>query len=295
MSRPVFRFAPSPNGRLHLGHAYSALLNERMARESGGRFLLRIEDIDRPRCTEALTQALLADLAWLGLAWEEPVLRQSAFLADYHDAQRRLRDMGLLYPCFCSRRDIALAAGRTVARDPEGQPLYPGTCRRLSGAERSRRIGQAEPHAWRIAMDDAVTRIGEPLSFVEESSGMPVREPVHAEAWGDVVLARKDIGTSYHIAVIVDDARQDVTQVVRGRDLFHATSIHLVLQHLLRLPTPRYFHHALVDDTEGRKLSKRLGSKSLADLRDEGVTAEDVRRVLGFPPAHRHPRESRDP
>lgn len=229
MSRPVFRFAPSPNGRLHLGHAFSALLNGRMAREAGGRFLLRIEDIDRPRCTDALTEAIFADLAWLGLAWEEPVLRQSDHLADYRAAQRRLRDEGLLYPCFCSRRDIALAAGTRGARDPEGQPVYPGTCRHLSREEREARLARAEPHAWRIAMDDAVARIGEPLSFGEESSGAVVRERVHPEAWGDVVLARKDIGTSYHIAVVVDDARQAITQVVRGRDLYQATAIHIVL------------------------------------------------------------------
>ena len=274
MSRPVFRFAPSPNGRLHLGHAYSALLNASMARETGGRFLLRIEDIDRPRCTDALTDAMLADLAWLGLAWEEPVLRQSEHLSDYQDAQARLRDMGLLYPCFCSRRDIARATAETSARDPEGQPLYPGTCRRLSDEERSHRLAQGAPHAWRIAMDQAVARIGTPLSCSEESS--------FPQAWGDVILARKDIGTSYHIAVVVDDARQGVTQVVRGRDLFHATAIHLVLQQLLGLPTPRYVHHALIDDAEGRKLSKSLGSKSLADLRAEGVTALDVRQALGY-------------
>lgn len=282
MSHPVFRFAPSPNGRLHLGHAYSALLNEKMAREAGGRLLLRIEDIDRPRCTDALSDAMLADLAWLGLAWEEPVLRQSEHLSDYRDAQRRLRDMDLLYPCFCSRRDIALAVGEAIARDPEGQPLYPGTCRHLSAEQRSRRLAEGQPHAWRIAIDEALARIGEPLSFVEESSGAAMREVAHAEAWGDVVLVRKDIGTSYHIAVVFDDARQGVTQVVRGRDLFHATSIHLVLQHLLGLPTPRYWHHGLIDDTQGRKLSKSLGSKSLADLRAEGVTAQDVRHLLGF-------------
>lgn len=282
MSRPVFRFAPSPNGRLHLGHAFSALLNERRARETGGRFLLRIEDIDRPRCTEALAQDLLADLAWLGLVWEEPVLRQSAHLADYHSAQQRLREEGLLYPCFCSRRDIALAAGETSRRDPEGQPLYPGTCRNLSALERARCLGEGVPHAWRIAMDAVVARMAGPLSFIEESSGAALHETAHPEAWGDVVLVRKDIATSYHIAVVVDDARQAVTHVVRGRDLFHATAIHLVLQDLLGFPAPRYFHHALIDDAEGRKLSKSLGSKSLAALRDEGVSAPAVRRALGF-------------
>lgn len=289
MSRPVFRFAPSPNGRLHLGHAYSALLNEKMARARGGRFLLRIEDIDRPRCTEALTEAMLADLAWLGLVWEEPVLRQSGHLADYHAVQQRLRNEGLLYPCFCSRRDIAQVTSATAPRDPEGQPVYPGTCRHLPEDERARRSGRGEPHAWRIAMDEAVARLGGPLFFSEESSGAALREVAHPEAWGDVVLARKDIGTSYHVAVVVDDARQGVTHIVRGRDLFHATAIHRLLQHLLGLPAPSYFHHALIDDEAGRKLSKSLGSKSLADLRAEGVTAQDVRRALGFirPPSSR--------
>lgn len=282
MSRPVFRFAPSPNGRLHLGHAYSALLNEKMARAQGGRLLLRIEDIDLPRCTEALTEAMLADLAWLGLVWEQPVLRQSEHLADYHAVQQRLRNEDLLYPCFCSRRDIALATGATARRDPEGQPVYPGTCRHLGAAERARRSSAGEPHAWRIVMDEAVARIGGPLVFSEESSGTALREVAHPEAWGDVVLARKDIGTSYHIAVVVDDARQGVSHIVRGRDLFHATAIHRLLQHLLGLSAPSYFHHALIDDEEGRKLSKSLGSKSLADLRAESVTAQDVRRALGF-------------
>lgn len=282
MSRPAFRFAPSPNGRLHLGHAYSALLNERMALQVGGRLLLRIEDIDRPRCTDALTEAMLVDLAWLGLVWELPVLRQSEHLPDYHAAQQRLRDEGLLYPCFCSRRDVALAAAARDARDPEGQPLYPGTCRHLSGQEREARLLRGEPHAWRIAMDDALARIGEPLSFSEESSGLAIRERARPEAWGDVVLVRKDIGTSYHIAVVVDDARQAITNVVRGRDLFQATSIQLVLQRLLAFPTLRYFHHPLIDDAQGRKLSKSLGSRSLADLRAEGVTSLDVRRALGF-------------
>ena len=278
MSRPAFRFAPSPNGRLHLGHAYSALLNEKMARHAGGRFLLRIEDIDTLRCTPELTQLMLADLAWLGLQWEEPVLRQSEHLADYHRAQQHLHDQGLLYPCFCSRQDIARRVSDDAARDPEGQPLYPGACRRLPKAERARRLARGEPSAWRIDMKRALAGLATPLFFREENS----RATAHPQNWGDVVLVRKDIATSYHMAVVVDDARQGITHVVRGRDLFHATSIHRLLQHLLDLPAPAYVHHGLIDDGEGRKLSKSLGSRSLGDLRKEGASPADVRKVLGF-------------
>lgn len=282
MSPPVFRFAPSPNGRLHLGHAFSALLNERMAGEAEGRFLLRIEDIDTVRCTPELTQAMLMDLAWLGLHWEEPVLSQSAHLPDYHRAQNALRDQGLLYPCFCSRQEIARAAGDGSPRDPEGQPLYPGICRHMAKEERALRLARGDAAAWRIDMRRACAALHAPLTFDEDGSGSSVKEIAHPEAWGDVVLSRKDIGTSYHIAVVVDDARQGVTHVVRGRDLFHATSIHRLLQHLLALPAPRYFHHALINDEAGRKLSKTLGSRSLSDLRQEGVSAADVRKALGF-------------
>ncbi|WP_119270780.1 tRNA glutamyl-Q(34) synthetase GluQRS [Taklimakanibacter deserti] len=282
MSPPVFRFAPSPNGRLHLGHAFSALLNEKMARATEGRFLLRIEDIDTIRCTPALTSLMLADLGWLGLQWEEPVLRQSANLGDYHAAQQTLRDRGLLYPCFCSRQDIARAVGDEASRDPEGQPLYPGTCRHMTKEDRSQRLARGDPAAWRIDMSRALAELPAHLTFSEESSGSAVNEIARPEGWGDVVLVRKDIGTSYHVAVVIDDTRQGVTHVVRGRDLFHATSIHRLLQHLLRLPVPRYFHHALINDEAGRKLSKSLGSRSLSDLRQEGVSATDVRKALGF-------------
>jgi glutamyl-Q tRNA(Asp) synthetase len=282
MSLSTFRFAPSPNGRLHLGHAFSALLNERMAREASGRFLLRIEDIDTVRCTPELAHAMLIDLGWLGLRWEEPVLRQSAHLEDYHAVQKALRDRGLLYPCFCSRHDIAGKAGSDAPRDPEGQPLYPGTCRRIPVEDRAARLFRGDAAAWRIDMRLALAELRAPLTFREESSGAPLNEIARPEAWGDVVLARKDIGTSYHIAVVTDDARQGVSQVVRGRDLFHATAIHRLLQHLLALPVPRYFHHPLIGDETGRKLSKSLGSRSLSDLRQEGVSPADVRRALGF-------------
>lgn len=268
---PVFRFAPSPNGHLHLGHAYSALVNAAEAKHTGGRFLVRIEDIDTERCTKALAAACLDDLAWLGLKWEEPVRVQSAHLADYRAALDRLEAHGLLYPCFCSRRQIALDAGDAL-RDPEGQPLYPGTCR---GAARSRN----EPHALRLDMKKSLALLDAPFTFTELGEGTIIADPA---AWGDVILARRDIGTSYHIAVVVDDALQGITHVVRGRDLFAATSIHRLLQELLRLPAPLYRHHPLIGDETGRKLSKSAGDRSLASLREAGVTAADIRRELGF-------------
>jgi glutamyl-Q tRNA(Asp) synthetase len=276
MTGPAFRFAPSPNGRLHLGHAYSALSNLEAARETGGRFLIRIEDIDTLRCTPALAQAALDDLAWLGVVSDEPVLYQSRHLADYRAAQHALRTMGLLYPCFCSRKDIAANAGGT--RDPEGQPLYPGTCKSLSAAERDNRITAGEPHALRLDMARALARITQPLAFIEN------RKPIAADPslWGDIILVRKDIGTSYHIAVCIDDACQAITHVIRGRDLFHATSIHRLIQTLLGLPEPRYRHHDLIGDETGRKLAKSRLSRALADLRAEGVTPAEIRAALGF-------------
>ena len=282
MSLATFRFAPSPNGRLHLGHAFSALLNERLALAAGGRLLLRVEDIDSVRCTPELTREMLKDLAWLGLEWEEPVLRQSEHFARYHDAQQRLRDRGLLYPCFCSRQDIARLTGPEARRDPEGQPLYPGTCRLITAEERAARLARGDPAAWRIDMAQALAALATSLTFREEGTGARIEEIAHPQAWGDVVLARKDVGTSYHVAVVIDDACQGITHVVRGRDLFHATAIHRLLQHLLALPVPLYHHHALINDETGRKLSKSLGSRSLSDLRREGVSAQHVRTALGF-------------
>src|SRR5262245_19078604 len=210
MSPAVFRFAPSPNGRLHLGHAFSAMLNERMAREAGGRFLLRIEDIDSIRCTNELTEGMLRDLIWLGLHWEEPVQRQSSHLARYQEAQRVLRDRGLLYPCFCSRQDIVRRTGPDAPRDPEDQPIYPGTCRHIRSEDRTLRLRRGDPAAWRIDMSRALATLAAPLTFSEEGSGVPVEEAAEPQAWGDVVLARKDIATSYHVAVVVDDAHQGV-------------------------------------------------------------------------------------
>ncbi len=263
MSVPAFRFAPSPNGELHLGHAYSALLNERMAREAGGRFLIRIEDIDTLRCTAELTRRVLHDLAWLGLDWECPVRIQSEHLSEYRAQQERLAQMGLLYPCFCTRSDIA-ANGK--GRDPEGQPLYSGVCRSLSNAEIESRIALDMPHVMRIDMKAAVARTGISATL----------------SWGDVVLVRKDIGTSYHMAVVTDDHMQGITHVVRGHDLEAATSIHLLLQRLLGFNSPHYHHHELIGNDLGRKLSKSEGAKSLRALRDEDAAVKDIRRLLGF-------------
>jgi glutamyl-Q tRNA(Asp) synthetase len=274
-----FRFAPSPNGRLHLGHAYSALLNFDLACKRGGRFLIRIEDIDTLRCTPALARAALEDLAWLGLESQEPVLFQSKHMSDYHAAQDRLGEEGLLYPCFCSRQDVVRAAG-AGPRDPEDQPLYPGTCKALSEAERRGRLAAGLTPAWRLDMGSALRRVPRPLTFHEETEGGKVE--ADPEAWGDIIIARKDIGTGYHIAVVLDDARQEITHVVRGRDLYLQTGIHRVLQELLGVPAPVYHHHRIIDDGAGRKLSKSAGDRSLASLRQSGVTPAEIRAALGF-------------
>lgn len=276
MGPPVFRFAPSPNGRLHLGHAYSALLNQQMAAAAGGRLLLRIEDIDQERCTPAHVVAALDDLRWLGLSFEEPVLRQSSRLAAYREAIARLMEMNVLYVCTCSRKRLAeeAAAQPAAARDPEGQMLYPGTCRRVAHM-------LTRDSALRLRMAEAVqlahARAG-PLTWQEKGTTVAA-DPA---AWGDVILARKGIGTSYHLAVVIDDAFQGVTDIVRGEDLFAATAIHRLLQVLLGLPAPRYHHHHLIRHDSGRKLAKSKGDESLADLRASGMGARDVRGLLGF-------------
>lgn len=291
MTAPVFRFAPSPNGRLHLGHALSALLNVDMARRVGGRFLLRIEDIDTVRCRPEYEAAILQDLAWLGIVWQEPVLRQSSRTAAYAAALARLDAMGAVYPSFESRAEIArLVAERDRAggwpRDPDGVPLYPGTARDLPAAERLRRIERGDPFAVRLDAGKAFALAGgEGLSFTETGTG-PEGETGTVAAdpatWGDVVLARKDLPTSYHLSVVVDDAHQGVTEVVRGQDLFRATGLHRLLQRLLDLPAPRYHHHRLVRDASGRKLGKAVGSTGLGELRASGATARDVRRMVGL-------------
>ena len=268
---PVFRFAPSPNGYLHLGHALSALLNADMAAGAGGRLLLRIEDIDETRCRLEYEAAIYEDLAWLGIAWEHPVRRQSEHYDDFRAALRRLEAMGLVYPSFESRAEIAalVAAREPWVGDPDGAPLYPGQAKSMLAAERERRLASGVPYALRLDMAAAIARAGIP-TWSETGSG-PAGETgsigADPAAWGDVVLARKDTPTSYHLAVVVDDAAQGVTDVVRGQDLFHATSVHRLLQALLGLPAPRYCHHRLVLDADGKKLSKSTAATGLRELR----------------------------
>jgi glutamyl-Q tRNA(Asp) synthetase len=285
----ILRFAPSPNGHLHLGHAFSALLNADMAREWGGRLLLRIEDIDAARCRPEYEAAIFEDLAWLGITWQQGVRRQSEHLDDYQAALAKLEAEGLLYPSFETRSEInALVAERDRRgrwpRDPDGVPLYPGRGRQLAPAERERRRRAGQPFALRLAMDAAVARAGV-LTWTETGigpqgqSGLVTAAP---QMWGDVVLARKEMPTSYHLAVAVDDALQSVTDVVRGQDLFWSTSIHRLLQVLLGLPEPTYHHHKLILDAGGRKLSKSTLATSLRELRAGGAAAADIRRMLGL-------------
>jgi glutamyl-Q tRNA(Asp) synthetase len=290
VTQPVLRFAPSPNGRLHLGHAYSALLNAHLAGAWGGRLLLRIEDIDVTRCRPEFEAAIYEDLAWLGLYWETPVRRQSEHLSEYRGAADRLQGRGLLYPCFCTRGEIAGAvarretrSGKAWPRDPDDAPLYPGTCRGLTHAETERRIAAGEPHALRLNMAAALDEAPGPHSYTRVAPTGAV-EPVAAkpERWGDAILVRKEIPTSYHLAVVFDDALQGITHVVRGRDLEAATDLHVLLQALLALPSPAYHHHRLIQDEEGEKLSKSLSAEPLSALRERSMTSTEVRRTLGF-------------
>ena len=262
----VTRFAPSPTGRLHVGHAFSAIRAHDFAREHGGRFLLRIEDIDGTRSRPEHVATILADLEWLGLAWDGEVVFQSKRLAHYQAALDRLKAMGLLYPCFCTRADIAASA--SAPHGPEGA-IYPGTCRRLIAPDLSR------PHCWRLHMAKALAVAGEPLSFEDSRRGAVAADPA---GHGDVVLARKDAPASYHLAVTLDDAAQGVTDIVRGEDLFAATHVHRLLQALLDLPVPRYHHHALLTGPDGERLAKRHGAPTLAALREAG---EDGRALAG--------------
>ena len=302
--RTIVRFAPSPNGYLHLGHAYSALMNGLVARETGGRMLLRMENIDTARCRPEFETAIREDLAWLGLAWETPVHRQSEHFADYADAMDRLERRGLVYPCFCSRGDImaAVAGKANWPVDPDGTPLYPGTCKHLSPGQRRRRLDSGERSSMRLDMERAVASLrtraaanagrgrsgpGDPLLTWTEYRGGAERRQERADPalWGDAVLARKDIGTSYHIAVVVDDAAQGVTDIVRGEDLFMATGLHRLLQALLDLPAPDYHHHGLLIDGTGQKLSKSLRAKPLRAYRQDGYSVAGVLERINLPRA----------
>ncbi|HEY0223542.1 MAG TPA: glutamate--tRNA ligase family protein [Pseudolabrys sp.] len=328
----VFRFAPSPNGYLHLGHALSALLNADRARATKGKALLRIEDIDETRCRPEYETAIYEDLAWLGLAFAPPVRKQSQHYDDYRTALIRLDAMGLIYPSFESRAEIAALA---VGQDPDGAPLYTGAAKSLSAGERARRIEAGEPYALRLDMAAALSFLTSPLEgevarrrvsggereggrqqIQTKTSDTPLPNPppqggrekevaapplnltwsesgagpngetgiVKADpaAWGDVILARKETPTSYHLAVVVDDAAQGVTDVVRGRDLFHATSVHRLLQALLELPQPRYHHHRLILDAQDRKLSKSTQATGLRELRAAGASPADIRKRIGL-------------
>jgi glutamyl-Q tRNA(Asp) synthetase len=289
MPPPVFRFAPSPNGYLHLGHAFSALLNADLAREGGGRLLLRIEDVDPTRCRVEFEAAIDEDLAWLGLSWEKPARRQSGHFADYRAALEKLTVLGLVYPSFESRAEVArLVAARDREapwpRDPDGAPLYPGTARFLTAEERARLLQSGAPYALRLDIAAACERTGQ-LSWDEcgegpqGETGTVTADPA---AWGDVIIARKETPTSYHLAVAVDDALQGVTEVVRGQDLFWSTSVHRLLQELLGLPQPAYRHHRLIRDAEGQKLSKSTDATGLRELRAAGVAPEEIRRRVGL-------------
>jgi glutamyl-Q tRNA(Asp) synthetase len=273
----VTRFAPSPTGYLHLGHAYSALFAARAAAEVGGRFLLRIEDIDQGRCRAEFEEAIFEDLAWLGLGWETPVRRQSVHFEDYAAALGKLADAGLTYPCFCTRRDIQaeIDAAGGAPHGPDG-PVYPGTCKHLSRAAREERIGTGEAHAIRLDMASAVARTG-PLTWTDAAAGTVTANPAR---FGDVVLARKDTPTSYHLAVTLDDHIQGVTLVTRGTDLFDATDVHRMLQALLDLDVPGYHHHPLLTDADGKRFAKRDKSLTLRELRESGKSAEEVIRMM---------------
>jgi glutamyl-Q tRNA(Asp) synthetase len=273
MSVVTTRFAPSPTGLLHLGHAASACFA--MERAQGGRFHLRIEDIDLGRCRESFIAAIFEDLAWLGLSWEPEVRRQSLHFLDYAKALEALRARDLLYACFCTRADIKDMAG--APQGPDG-PIYPGTCRSLSDAEREERRAAGKPFALRLKMDEAMRQAG-PLTWHDDAAGEQVARP---DLFGDVVLARKDIPASYHLAVTWDDALQNVSLVTRGMDLFPASHLHRLLQALLDLPVPRWHHHPLLTDRDGKRLAKRDGAPSIRGLREAGHSPEQVRRSALF-------------
>jgi glutamyl-Q tRNA(Asp) synthetase len=276
----VTRFAPSPTGHLHLGHAYAALTAHRLAREAGGRFLLRIEDIDPARCRPHFVAAIEEDLRWLGLHWDGDVRVQSAHLAEYRAALDALASRSLIYPCFCTRADIAREIGQSASAPhaPDGSAVYPGICRALPAAFRAARIAAGEPHALRLDMARALREVPGTLTFTERGEGEIVCDPA---AFGDVVLARKDAPASYHLCVTHDDAMQGVTLVTRGIDLKPATHLHRLLQALMGWPAPTYAHHALLTDAQGKRLTKREDAATLRSLREAGVSADEVLRMAG--------------
>lgn len=290
--RPVLRFAPSPNGELHLGHALSALVGFDMAERLGGRYLLRIEDIDITRCREEYVTQIYEDLAWLGITWEEPVLRQSQHFTTYSTASDWLLKLGLLYPCFATRSEISEAtetAAKPPALDPDGTPLYPGLHKNLPNEEVAARLARGEAFALRLHMDRALDALEgitgrRRVTFTElDEQGAGQTIEMDPADWGDAVIVRKDIPASYHLAVTIDDGRQGVTHVTRGRDLYAATSLHRLLQTILGLPEPLYHHHRLLTGTDGHKLSKSAGDTSLRELREKGVDKLQIRQRLVLP------------
>lgn len=276
----VTRFAPSPTGLLHLGHAYAAGFAFQAARNSDGRFLVRLEDIDTTRVRPEFEEALLEDMAWLGLEWERPVRKQSEHFDDYRAALAKLEAMGLLYPCFCTRKEIQaeIAGAANAPQGPDG-PLYPGLCRARSAAEREERIASGQPYALRLDVAKAVSIAGAALPWHDRTHGEHVATP---EIFGDVVLARKETPTSYHLAVVVDDALQGITLVTRGEDLLPATHLHRLLQALLGLPVPEWQHHRLITDEAGKRLAKRDNARSIRSMRESGWLRDDVWRAVGL-------------
>ena len=290
-ARPVLRFAPSPNGELHLGHALSALTGFEMAGKLGARFLVRIEDIDTTRCREEFVTQIFEDLAWLGIAWEEPVLRQSEHFTTYSAASDWLLKLGLLYPCFATRTEISEATETSPAPpllDPDGVPLYPGLHKHMPKEEIAARLARNEPFALRLHMDRALDALegitgARRVMFTEiDADGNAERIEMNPADWGDAVIVRKDVPTSYHLSVTVDDGRQGVTHVTRGRDLYAATSLHRLLQIILGLPEPLYHHHRLLTDGHGQKLSKSQGDTSLRVLRARGLDRLQIRHLVGL-------------
>lgn len=274
----VTRFAPSPTGHLHLGHAYSALFAYEASKVEGGRFMLRIEDIDPVRCKPEFTATIAADLNWLGLTWEQPVRQQSKHMHQYAAQLFKLRDLGVLYPCFCTRADVlaeVAAAGHARHMGPDG-PLYPGTCRHLSDKEAAVKLIEHKTANWRLNVDVALKLTG-PLVWHDRAKGVIEARP---EAFGDVVIARKDVPTSYHLSVTVDDHLQGITLVTRGEDLFRSTDIHRLLQALLEYETPDYHHHTLIVDADGKRFAKRDKSMTLRAMRESGLTPGDVKAAI---------------
>jgi len=277
----IIRFAPSPNGFLHLGHAYSALLCFDFAKKLNARFLLRIEDIDITRSKNKYIEAIYDDLKWLNLEWEKPVLLQSQNFLTYQKAAKQLKEMQLLYPCFCTRKEIAKTS---KTKDPDGAPIYSGRCKSLTKSQINENLMIKTPVQWRLDMNKAILQTGE-LNYSAmqvNPAKQPKKQTINPIKWGDVIITRKDFPTSYHLSVVVDDAAQNISHIIRGKDLEKATDIHVLLQKLLGLPTPKYFHHDLILDDEKNKLSKSKGSTSIRDLRKSGILVSEIHKRFGF-------------